>query len=102
MTPNIFCHVELSTDNPGKAEGFYTKLFKWKLSPLPSPEPYTMIDTGSRTVGGGVTGKSMKEQPTAWLPYVEVKSVKATLSLAKKLGGKVVVPYQPVPGMGAL
>ncbi len=103
MPKNPFCHVELSTDDPAKAETFYSKLFAWKLGPLPGPGPrYTMIDTGSRQVGGGITVKEMKEAPVAWLSYVEVKSVKATLAKAKKLGARVVVPFQPVPGMGAI
>ena len=101
--PNPFCHVELNTTDVAKAEAFYSKLFAWKLGPLAGPGPrYTMIDTGSRQVGGGITGKTMKEAPVAWLSYVEVKSVKATLTRAKKLGARVVVPFQPVPGMGAL
>jgi predicted enzyme related to lactoylglutathione lyase len=60
-----------------------------------------MIDTGSRQVGGGITARAMKEQPTAWLSDVQVKSVKASLARARKLGTRVVVPYQP-DGMGAL
>jgi predicted enzyme related to lactoylglutathione lyase len=101
--PNPFCHVELNTDDVAKAESFYAKLFAWKLGELGGPGPkYTMIDTGSRQVGGGITARAMKEAPVAWLSYVQVKSVKATLTKAKKLGARVVVPYQPVPGMGAL
>jgi predicted enzyme related to lactoylglutathione lyase len=41
-------------------------------------------------------------QPTAWLSYVEVASVKATIAKAKTAGAKVVVPYQAIGKMGAL
>jgi len=61
-----------------------------------------MISTGKKQVGGGVTAKQMPEAPTAWLPYVEVKSVKASLKKAKKLGARIVVDYMPVPGTGAI
>ncbi len=43
------------------------------------PWPYTMIDVGGG-VGGGLQKKPMPEQPTAWLPYVEVDDVKATMA----------------------
>ena len=98
---NNFVHIELSTEDAKKAAGFYKKLFKWKLSPM-KDMPYTMIDTGSKKVGGGIQPKMMPEAPTAWLPYVEVKDVKKTIAQAKKLGAKVPLEYQPLPDMGAI
>jgi predicted enzyme related to lactoylglutathione lyase len=99
---NPFCHLELATDNTGRAKEFYTKLFDWQFeqdrnSPV---GPYTGI-----TVGGGTTAammpKRMPEQPTAWLAYVLVDSVAGTLEKVRKLGGKVIVDRTPIPEMGA-
>jgi predicted enzyme related to lactoylglutathione lyase len=97
--PNAFCHIELSTDDVPKAKKFYKGLFKWKLRPFPGG--YTMIDVGKGT-GGGMMQKQMPEQPTAWMPYVEVDDVKKTIAKAKKLGADVKVEYMEIPnGMGA-
>ena len=95
-----FVHIELNTDNLKGAKQFYKKLFKWKLADMPGP--YTMIDTGSKESGGGMQTKPMPEAPTAWLPYVQVESVKKTLAQAKKLGAQIVLDFQPLPGMGAI
>jgi predicted enzyme related to lactoylglutathione lyase len=100
---NPFVHMELSTGDVDAAKKFYKKVFDWKLDQLgPEMGNYTMIDTGSRTVGGGLTAKMMPEQPTAWLVYAEVDSVKKTMAKAEKAGAKVVVPYQPIGEMGAI
>ena len=98
--PNGFAHVELHSDDVPKSKKFYKALFDWKLTDIPDMS-YTMIDVGKGT-GGGMTKKEMKEQPTAWLPYVEVADVKTTLAKAKKAGAKVVVDYTEIGEMGAI
>ncbi|MDA0337585.1 MAG: hypothetical protein O2782_20665 [bacterium] len=45
--------------------------------------------------------KQMPEAPNMWLSYVQVDSVKRTIAKAAKRGAKIVVDYQPIPGMGA-
>jgi predicted enzyme related to lactoylglutathione lyase len=100
--PNPFCHVELSTDNVGASKKFYKSLFKWKVDTLgKTMGGYTMINVG-KGVGGGMMQKMMPEQPTAWLPYVEVDNVKKTIAKARKLGADVKVEFMEIPGgMGA-
>jgi uncharacterized protein len=100
--PNPFCHIELATGDLGASKKFYKSLFKWKLESLgKAMGGYTMIDVG-KGVGGGMMVKPIPEQPTAWLPYVEVDDVKKTIAKAKKLGANVVVEYMEIPGgMGA-
>lgn len=100
---NPFVHIELSTDDVAGAKKFYKKLFAWKLKDMKSPGmPYTMVDFGSKISGGGITGKQMANQPTAWLPYVLVASVKKTLAKVEPAGGKVIVPFMPIGEMGAI
>lgn len=97
---NVFCHVELSTDDPAKAKEFYGALFNWKLQDMDmGGMTYTGIDTGAKP-GGGMQKKPMPEAPTAWLTYVHVEDVAATLEKATQLGGTVVVPKTPIPNMG--
>ena len=62
---------------------------------------YTIIRAGKNTIGG-IQGKQMPEQPTAWLSYVEVEDVKKSLAKAKKLGANVVVDFTDIGQMGAL
>ncbi len=98
--PNPFAHVELSTDDVKKAKKFYSSVFAWKLNDLPAMA-YTMIDV-SGGVGGGLQKKPMPEQPTAWLPYVQVDDVKASMAKVLKAGGKAVLDYQEIGEMGSI
>lgn len=102
--PNPFIHVELATTNVPKAKAFYSKLFKWKLNPLPTPTPggpYTIIDVRDGT-GGGIMKQMMPETESAWMPYVLVDDIDASTKKAKKLGAKVMKDVTEVPNMGWL
>jgi uncharacterized protein len=98
--PNPFAHIELSTDDVKKAKKFYQAVFAWKLNDMPAMA-YTMIDVGGG-VGGGIQKKQMPEAPTAWLPYVKVDDVKATIAKAVKAGATAVLPFQEIGEMGAI
>jgi predicted enzyme related to lactoylglutathione lyase len=98
--PNPFAHIELSTDDVKKAKKFYQAVFAWKLTDMPAMA-YTMIDVGGG-VGGGMQNKPMPDAPTAWLPYVQVDDVKATMAKALKGGGSAVLPFQEIGEMGAI
>jgi predicted enzyme related to lactoylglutathione lyase len=100
---NAFVHCELSAEDVGAARKFYSKVFDWKIGP-PDPQmgDYALINVGSKTSGGGLTKKMSPEQPTAWLNYVEVASVKRTMAKAEKAGAKAVVPFQAIGKMGAI
>jgi predicted enzyme related to lactoylglutathione lyase len=95
-------HIELSTDATDQAKAFYAQLFKWKIQAVPDggESEYLMFRTDNG--GGGITAKMMPEQPTAWMPYFTVGSVKTSLSTATKLGASVVQPYMPIGDMGAI
>ena len=101
---NIFAHVELNTSNTVAAKAFYKKIFAWKMQDMPMGPGmvYTMINTGSRQAGAGIQQKPMPDAPNAWLPYVEVASVKKTIEKAKALGAQIIISYQPLPDMGAI
>jgi len=100
---NPFVHTELSVDDVKAAQKFYGALFNWKFTELgPDMGNYVMLDFGSKTSGGGIQQKMMPGQPSGWLAYVEVKSVRATMELAEKNGANVIVPYQPIGNMGAI
>lgn len=98
--PNPFAHVELSTDDVKKAKKFYAAVFAWKLNEMPAMS-YTMIDVGGGA-GGGMQKKQMPEQPTTWLPYVQVDDVAATMAKVVKGGGTAVLAYQEIGDMGSI
>ena len=97
---NPFVHLDLTTDDPAAAREFYGKIFDWKFNDSPQMN-WTGIDVGDG-VGGGMGGKQMPEQPTAWTAYVEVDDVNETIAKARDAGATIVMPYMEIPGMGAL
>jgi predicted enzyme related to lactoylglutathione lyase len=98
---NPFVHIELTTDDLGKAKEFYGKLFTWTLEDMPMPNgTYTMLKAGEGP-GGGMMKKPSPEVPTAWLPYVQVDSIDETVAKAKKLGGKIMKDKTAIPKMGS-
>jgi len=106
--PSTVVHFEIYGDEPEKLAGFYREVFGWKIDKSPEMD-YWMIYTvpsderGMPTQPGGVNGGMMK-RPTpdarAWLNYVSVESVDATVEQVKALGGQVLRPKSPVPKMG--
>jgi predicted enzyme related to lactoylglutathione lyase len=98
--PNPFVHIELNTTDPQKAVQFYSHLFEWKLESMPmGNDTYTMIKVGDGT-GGGIMKHPMPGAPSAWLPYVDVRDIRASSAKAKSLGAKMLQESVEVPGMG--
>jgi hypothetical protein len=62
-----------------KAKAFYGKLFEWTLEDIPmGAGAYTMIKVGKGT-GGEIMKHPMSGAPSAWLAYVEVGDIDATI-----------------------
>ena len=103
MFMGMFVHHELNTSDPAAAKKFYKGLFGWKFEDMKMPDGnvYSMFKA-SADEGGGIQKSPMPGAPNAWLQYIGVPSVKKAMAKVKKLGGKVVVPFMPVPGHGAL
>ena len=98
---NDFVHCELTTADTAKATEFYSAMFDWKIANYPGMN-YLGVNTGSKLSGGGIQKPQMPQQPTAWMPYVQVKDVKASLDKAASLGANIVVPFTPVGDAGAI
>ena len=96
---NPFVHVELQTQDLGKARKFYKALFDWKLED--TPMDYTMVQVGEGT-GGGMMKNPVPGAPSTWLPYVLVADAAAIAKRAKELGAAVIKDTTEVPGMGSL
>lgn len=98
-------HFEIPADDIDRARKFYSELFGWEIEKWDDPKAnidYWMINTtdskGEKGVGGGLT-KRMHPQHRI-TDYIGVKSVDEHSSKVQELGGKIVVPKTPVPGIG--
>ena len=97
---NPFVHVELMSNDVGKAKTFYGKLFDWTLDDVPMGDmTYTMIKVGEGT-GGGMMKNPIPGAPSAWMAYVLVDDVKAATAKAKSLGPTVTKDATEVMGAG--
>jgi predicted enzyme related to lactoylglutathione lyase len=99
---NPFVHVELMSNDIGKAKTFYSTLFDWKLEDMPmgGDMTYTMIKVGEGT-GGGMMKNPIPGAPSAWMAYVLVDDVKAATAKAKSLGANVMKDVTEVMGAGS-
>ena len=91
---------EIPADEPERAKTFYTKLFGWKINPLPHMPDYSHIETGGPDASpdGGLMKRMHPEQ--AITQYVSVPSVTKFMAKVGKLGGSVCKSKTAVPGMG--
>mgnify|MGYP001568720016 CR=1 FL=1 len=84
-----FCHVELTTPDPSTAKTFFSRFMDWGMDEVDLPGgTYTMVHTGEGPTAG--IGKAAHDKvPVAWMPYVEVDNLAATVARAESLGAKV-------------
>src|SRR5260370_10827494 len=97
---NSFVHVELMSNDVGKAKTFYGKLFDWKLEDMPMGDmTYTMIRVGEGT-GGAMMKNPIPGAPSAWVAYVVVEDGSAATADATSLGANVMKDANAVIGAG--
>ena len=107
---NAVAHFEIYADDPEKLGKFYTSLFDWNISQVPGMEHYRLIKTvdtdekGMPKSPGGINGGILKKPEgypaNAFVSYVNVESLDASVAKAQQLGAKVTKGRAPVPGMG--
>jgi predicted enzyme related to lactoylglutathione lyase len=93
-------HFEIPADDVERARAFYSELFGWKFSAMQGFEDYWTFDTGDPALdpGGGLMARQAEDQGI--VHYIQVESVDEHVAKVEKLGGKVLYPRSPVPGMG--
>jgi predicted enzyme related to lactoylglutathione lyase len=106
---NSVVHFEIYADQPDKLAEFYTTLFDWELEAMPAQD-YTVVQTVETndqhmpTRPGAINGGLLKRPDgygvKAWVSYVSVDSVDASVAKAQQLGAKLTKPKAAVPGMG--
>jgi predicted enzyme related to lactoylglutathione lyase len=106
-------HFELPADNPERAAKFYRELFGWDITRWEGSADeregfeYWMVRTVPTDANGqpsrpGVNGGIMRRMFPGQAPvnYINVESVDEFVQRAQRLGAKVMMAKQPVPGMG--
>lgn len=103
-------HFEIHADDPPRAVKFYSELLGWQFTKWGGPQDYWLIKTGepgSPGIDGGLF-KRMGPAPTAgqavnaFVCTVDVSDVDAYAAKVGTLGGTIVVPKMPIPGVGWL
>jgi uncharacterized protein len=102
-------HFEIPSDDTERSKKFYNELFGWKIEKWPGSEDtpeamgYWMVTTVDDKGNEAVTGGMMKRQTPQQqgiTNFFDVKSVQEYSAKVEQLGGKVISPKHPVPGMG--
>ena len=98
-------HFEIPSDDIERSKKFYNELFGWNIEKFPGLSEgmedwliSTVDGKGNKAVGGGMMKRQSPQQQV--VNYFDVKSVQESSAKVEQLGGKVVVPKSPVPGMG--
>ena len=96
---HTFVHFEIPAADVERAKTFYQELFGWQISLAQGYEDYWFIQTGDEhdLVGGLMKRQAPDQGPVS---YVQVESVADYAAKVEEMGGKVIVPKSPVPGMG--
>lgn len=107
---HTICHFEIPADEPKRAAAFYRGLFDWDIRDWDNPDNHAEImmiatvptDDAGMPTRPGVNGMIMKRQNPhqPFANYINVEDIDAFGARAVALGGQVIMPKTPVPGMG--
>lgn len=86
MSTGKFCWFDLMSTDVAAARAFYEALFGWEVR-THTPEYWMIHDDGGRSLGGMMTAQG--GMPSAWLAYVTVGDLGATVAAIAAGGGTV-------------
>ena len=95
-------HFEIPSDDPEKAQRFYSKVFGWQMTQW-SDQPYWLCSTGDKSkpgIDGAIIKKRGPDHPL--VNTIEVTNLDETIKTIEESGGIVVVARMPIPGIGWL
>jgi len=107
LPPGIFGWVDLSTSDVEAAREFYTGMFGWDGTDVPTPmgPVYTMFRIDGRLVAGmgpQPPGMAAAGVPSMWNSYIMVEDVDAVLDHVVAAGGTVTMPGMDVMTEGRM
>src|SRR5258708_32946257 len=91
---------EIPADDLERAKKFYSKLFGWKINPIPGMADYSHIDTGGPEASpdGGMMARKMPGQTTT--NNFNGPSVTRNMPKVRNLGGRICLPKPPCRRVG--
>lgn len=88
-------HFEISGNDLGKLQQFYTDVFGWNAQKVPGDVPYVMVEKEDGGIGGGI-GQAPDGNGHVTF-YVGTDDPQATLDKVEKAGGKTILPITELP-----
>ena len=94
-------HFEITGRKGPALRDYYTKLFGWEFQLWEGGPDYGLLAPGAEknAIGGGIGACPPEGGPYVTV-YVQVADANAALDQAVRLGGRVVLPPTPIPGVG--
>lgn len=89
-------HFEIPADDLERASTFYKELFSWDIKAAPGFEDYRTVTTNG--LNGGIMKRSNPGTPI--INYINVEDIDAYLTKLEQLGGQIIMPKMPIPGIG--
>lgn len=92
---------ELATTDWEGAFDYYADLFGWEKQQamdMGEAGTYQMYGLGEKMIGGMYNKSAEQPGPPAWLYYITIDDLDATVDKVKKDGGQIVVEPMEVPG----
>jgi predicted enzyme related to lactoylglutathione lyase len=102
--PGTFCWVDLATNAPAAAKGFYGDLFGWTAEDLQTGDevPYSILRRGGRRVAGLYEMAPEQGAFPFWATYVRVEDAAQSVERAIGLGGRLVMPAVEMLDLGRM
>ena len=97
--------IDLGTTDVDGAKAFYTGLFGWEATDMPTGQDdmvYTVFSKGGKRVAGCGPIPSTMPQVAFWNSYVNVDSVDDAVAKAEVAGGTVLMPPMDVMDQGRM
>ena len=101
-----FVWYELLTSDMNAAQRFYTQLIGWDTASWrEGDEPYMLWMNAQQRIGGLMKlpeEAKASGTPPHWLGYVSTPDIDATVTLATRIGARVLMPATDVPEVGRI
>lgn len=94
-------HFEISVQDAKKLIPFYQQVFNWKIEKWEGPIDYWLVSTGKEDepgLDGAIMLQENQFPPTVLV--VDVEEIDPVLEKVIENGGEIVLPKNPVPGVG--
>ena len=93
-------HFEIGIDQPERALRFYSEVFGWKIEKYPGSFDYWLVYTGQDQPGIDGALAMRGDLNAATVNTIDVPSLEEYSQRVVQMGGQVISPKMPIPGVG--